>query len=174
MATTPHVSLWVIPGVCLCNSQLALKVFFFFFLLGEFDSQVWEWFNFPLTAANLQENSCRKQTNKLIIWCNIGLEHQTKPLGTAQLLGLANTGDWEKGQPSKHQSYVILWESSHDSLQLLIYLGGSETWKNSHTKADLKLKFMFKNFDVQEIKRHFVLFLNSSIRTEFESEMPSM
>ena len=44
-------------------SQFSLKVIFFF-LLNEFGSQFWEQFNSPLTVANLQENSCGKQTNK--------------------------------------------------------------------------------------------------------------
>lgn len=147
MATTPHVSLWVIPGVHLRNSQLAL----FFSLLGEFDSQVWEWFNSPLTVANLQENSCRKQTNKLIIWCSISLEHQTKPLGTAQLLGLANTGDWGEGAVKQtpelcHSLGELAWFPP--VINLPVGFRNMLWKKKTHTKANSKLKFTFKNFDV--------------------------
>lgn len=138
MATTPHMSLWVIPGVSLCNSQLALKVFFFF-LLGEFDNQVWEWFNSPLTLANLQANSCRKQTNKQ---AHNSMQHQSETPNKAIRsstfgFGLANTGDWGEGAVKQTPELCHSLGKVHDSLQLLIFLWGSETCGKTHTQRQI-------------------------------------
>lgn len=147
MATTPHMSLWVIPGVSLCNSQLALKVFFFF-LLGEFDNQVWEWFNSPLTLANLQGNSCRKQTNKQ---AHNSMQHQSgtpnKAIRSSTFgFGLANTGDWGEGAVKQTPELCHSLGKVHDSL-INLPVRFRNMWKNSYTKANFQ--FMFKDSDVQ-------------------------